>query len=171
MNKFFLFTAIIGIVTTTLYDFSVTDIDGNNITFNQFKGKKVMIVNTASKSKYENQYAGLEQLYQKYKDSLVIIVVPSNTFGNETGENGEIKKNVTSNYNTHFIITEKTVVAGEGQSALYAWLTDIKQNGMVNNPVNGDFYKFLVNSSGTVIGVFAPSVDPMSDVVQNAILQ
>jgi glutathione peroxidase len=171
MAKIFFMTVVLGILTTSFYDFSINDIDGNTINFSQFQGKKVLIVNTASGSTYASQYQSLEQLYQKYKDSLVIVAVPSNSFGNEPLDNSQIKSFIATNYNTHFIISEKAIVDGESQSPLFSFLSHIEQNGMVNNPVKADFFKFLINSSGTVIGTFAPSVDPMSDDVQNAITQ
>ncbi len=169
MNKILSLLVGFTLVTTTIYDFSVKDIDGNNISLEQFRGKKILFVNTASNSSYTNQYASLEQLYQKYKDSLVIIAVPSNSFGNEAGTNSAIKEFVKNRYHAHFIITEKSIVAGESQTPLYAWLTHIEQNGMMNNAVGDDFYKFLVDGSGKLVGGFVSSVDPMSKAVQDAI--
>ncbi len=154
---------------TGFYDYPVKDINGADINLSSFTGKKILVVNTASKSMYTGQYAQLEQLYQKYKDSLVIIAFPSNSFGNETGDNMQIKKFISNRYNTHFIIAEKTIVAGENQCPLYKWLTHTDLNGMMNNAVNNDFYKFLIDGSGRLVGAFVPTVDPMSDELQNAI--
>ncbi len=170
MNKILCLLVGITLVTATVYDFSVTTIDGNNISLEQFRGKKILFVNTASSSSYTSQYASLEQLYQKYKDSLVIIAIPSNSFGNETGDNAQIKEFINRKYNTHFIITEKSIVAAESQTALYGWLTHIEQNGMMGNAVQDDFYKFLVDGSGRLVGGFVSSVDPMSKSVQDAIM-
>lgn len=156
-------------LTTIVYDFSVNTIEGNTISLSQYKGKKILFVNTASSGPYTGQYAGLEKLYQKYKDSLVIIAVPSNSFGKETGTNAAIRTFITGAYHTHFIITEKTMVYGTDQSPLYAWLTHIDQNGMMTNTINDDFYKFLVDGSGKLVGAFVSSVDPMSNEIQNAI--
>lgn len=153
----------------SVYDFTINDINGTPIKLEQFRGKKILFVNTSSKSIYASQYDSLEMLYQKYKDSLIIIAVPSNSFGNEPGSNEEIKKLISRTYNIHFIIAQKTDVSGDNQSPLYVWLTKIEQNGMMNNPVQDDFYKFLVDGTGRLIGGFVSSVDPLSDEVQNAI--
>lgn len=154
---------------SSIYDFSLTDIDGNSFSLSQYKGKKILFVNTASQSGYAGQYGALEQLCQLYKDSLVVIAVPSNTFQSEPLDNVAIKNLVTGHYGVHYIITQKTDVAGAAQSPLYSWLTHQSQNGMMENSVNEDFYKFLVNGEGKLVGVFAPSVDPMSDEIQDAI--
>ena len=94
---------------------------------------------------------------------------PSNSFGNETSDNKEIKKFINSKYNPHFIIAEKTIIIGEGQSPLYKWLTHADENGMMGNMPDNDFYKFLVDGSGQLVGTFVSSVDPMSDEIQNVI--
>lgn len=153
----------------SIYDITIKDVDGNTLGFAQFKGKKMLFVNTASSGSYIGQLAGLEQLYQKYKDSLVIIAIPSNTFHNESKSNAEIKSFIQKSYDTHFIIAEKAEVEGASQSPLYAWLTHQSQNGMMENTVDEDFYKFLVNEEGKLVGIFAPSVDPMSEELQSAI--
>lgn len=168
MNKI-LFALLSVSLFSGIYDFSLKNIDGNTFSLEQFKGKKILFVNTASASSYVGQYALLEQLYQKYKDSLIIIAVPSNTFQSEPKSNAEINDFAENTYHVHFIITEKTEVAGAGQSPLYSWLTHQAENGMMENNVNEDFYKFLVNGEGTLVGIFAPSVDPMSDEMQSAI--
>lgn len=169
MNKILFLLASTIIAITGIYDFSITDIDGNNLSLGQFKGKKILFVNTASGSEYASQVGSLEQLYQKYKDSLVIVAVPSNTFQDEPKSNDQLKDYFENTWHTHFIITQKTGVAGAGQSAVYNWLTHQSENNMMENNIDGDFYKFLVNADGTLVGAFAPSVDPMSDEMQNAI--
>lgn len=154
---------------TSIYDYSISDIDGNTISLSQFQGKKMLLVNTASNSQYTSQYQGLEQLYQRYSDSLVIIAIPSNSFGHEPLSNAAIKQFVSSNYNNHFILGAKTDVAGTNQCPLYNWLTHSAQNGVMENTLSNDFYKFLIDRSGNLIGAFAPSVDPMSQQIQDAI--
>ncbi len=155
--------------TSTIYNVTINDIDGNPIDLSQFQGKKILIVNTASGSGYVSQYASLEQLYQKYKDSLVIIAVPSNSFGNEPSDSSAIKDFVMNNYNIHFILAQKMDVTGDTESPLYGWLTHIEQNNMLSNEVLGDFYKFLIDANGRLMGAFDSSTDPMSDVIQNAV--
>ena len=154
---------------TGIYDYSINDIDGNTINLSQFKGKKILFVNTATNSKYAAQYKSLEQLYQKYKDSLVIIAIPSNSFGHEVSANTDIKKFVLSNYKIHFLLAQKTDVTGDSQSPLYGWLTHFAQNGAMDNTLRDDFYKFLIDGSGNLVGAFAPSVDPMNEQMLSAI--
>jgi glutathione peroxidase len=155
--------------TISIYSISATDINGGQINFSSFQGKKILIVNTASNSSYVAQYAALEQLYQQYKDSLVVIAFPSNSFGNEPGSNTSIKNFVTSTYNTHFQLAAKVEVSGSSQATIYQWLTQQGQNGMMNNAVRGDFQKFLVDKDGTLMGVFSSTIDPMDNSIQNAI--
>jgi glutathione peroxidase len=155
--------------TSVIYSLPLNDIDGNPINLSQFQGKKILIVNTATNSNYISQYDSLEQLYQKYKDSLIIIAIPSNSFGNESNDNATIKNFVMSNYHIHYILAQKMDVTGDAQSALYSWLTHIEQNNMMSNDVEGDFFKFLIDKSGRLVGAFVPSVDPMSDDMQSVI--
>jgi glutathione peroxidase len=168
MNKI-LFLLVPFIFFNSIYNYSLNDTEGNSFSLSQFKGKKILFVNTASSSEYVGQLASFEQLYEKYKDSLVIIAVPSNTFQDEPKSNAELKSYIESTWHTHFIITEKTIVAGAGQSPVYSWLSHQSENGMMENNIDGDFYKFLVNADGKLVGAFAPSVDPMSDEMQSAI--
>jgi glutathione peroxidase len=155
--------------TISIYSISSTDINGEQFNFSDFQGKKILIVNTASNSRYVGQYAALEQLYQQYKDSLIVIVFPSNSFGNETGDNAAIKNFVVNNYNAHFLLAGKLDVTGSSQAPIYHWLTQQSQNGMMDNPMLGDFQKFLVDKDGTLIGVFSPVISPMDSSIQNAI--
>lgn len=155
--------------TTGFYNFNITDIDGNKIILGQFRGKKILFINTATNSSYTSQYASLEKLYQKYKDSLVIIAIPSNSFGHEGADNATIKDFVQNTYGIHYILAEKTIVAGGNQSPLYSWLTHIEQNHMMSNTIYGDFYKFLVDGSGRLVGAFVSTVDPMSDDMQSVV--
>jgi len=155
--------------TISIYSISATDINGGQINFSGFQGKKILIVNTASNGSYTSQYAALEQLYQLYKDSLVVIAFPSNSFGNEPGSNAGIKDFVTGTYNTHFLLAAKADVTGPSQIPIYQWLTQQSQNGMMNSVVQGDFQKYLVDKNGILIGVFSPMIGPMDSSIQNAI--
>jgi len=159
----------LAILISTIYSFSVTGIDGTAINFSDFQGKKVLIVNTASNSSQVDQYGQLEKLYQLYKDSLVIVAIPSNNFGNEPGNNEAIKSFVMDNYHIHYLLAAKMDVTDSTQSPLYSWLTDKTQNEMMNNRVKNDFTKFLIDSSGRLIGFFDGSVDPMTDEMTSAI--
>jgi len=150
------------------YQLSFKDNLGNTVNFSGFAGKKILIVNTASESKYVSQYASLEQLYEKYQDSLVVIAFPANDFGKEPGNDSAIASYVAQ-YNIHFILAAKVVVTGPNIDPVYSWLTDVTQNGTLSNPVPGNFFKFLLNGNGTIIGLFAGQVDPMDSTIQQAI--
>lgn len=170
MKKLFILLFGFLVMANSIYDIPLKGIEGGQINLNNYRGKKILIVNTASNSPYVTQYAGLELLYQKYKDSLIIIAVPSNSFGAEPGSNPAIKELISGRYQTHFIITERSEVAGESQSPLFVWLTHKDQNTVMSNIVADNFYKFLIDGAGNLVGAFAPSVDPMSEVMQKAIL-
>jgi glutathione peroxidase len=157
------------VVTTSIYTLTASSIDGSTMNFSSFQGKKILIVNTATGSEYVSQYVGLEQLYQQYKDSLVIIAFPSNSFGHEPGSNASIDSFVNNTYHIHYILGAKLNVVGESEAAIYQWLTQQTQNGMLNSTVQGDFQKYLVDTDGKLIAVFSPDVDPMNQLVQNAI--
>ncbi len=155
--------------TSSIYDFTLSGIDGSAIHLSDFKGRRILIVNIATKSSYSSQLKDLAQLYTLYKDSLVILAFPSNSFGNETGTNSQISDSVQKQISINFLLAGKMEVAGANIHPFYSWLTDQSQNGTMGNPVRGDFQKFLVNAQGTLVGVFAPSVGPLSDEMQNAI--
>lgn len=154
---------------TDIYHFSLTDADGGTINLSDFKGEKILLVNIATSSKYSNQCKSLEQLYQKYKDSLVVIAIPSNSFGNEPKTNKEIKEYLKRKFNSHFIIAGKINVSGADQSLLYKWLTHISENQRMENQINDDFWKFLIDESGNLRGTFVSSVDPMDEAIQSAV--
>lgn len=146
-----------------IYDFHLTDIDGNTVNLSDFQGKKILIVNTSADSSYIQQYASLEQLYQKYSDSLVVIAVPSNSFGNEPESADSIKSFVTNTYNIHYILASPLNITGDSTAPLYQWFAD---NGQ---PANGDFCKFLISGEGDIIGAFDASIDPMNSIIQDMI--
>ena len=167
---FKLFILLVALIPfSSIYTYTIKDLDANEIHLGDFKGKKILLVNTACNSTYSNQFRGLEELYQKYKDSLVIIAFPSNSFGNETGDDAAIKEFISAHYHTHFIIAQKTAITGIGQEPIYQWLTQLGKNGVMDNTIKKDFHKFLIDGAGNLVGSFAPSVDPMSDVIQTAI--
>ena len=147
-----------------IYDFKVPGLDGKEIDFSQFKGKKILIVNTASKCGLTPQYEGLEELYKKYKDKLVIIGFPANNFaGQEPLDNNEIKDFCKKNYGVTFPMAEKISVKGDDTHALYIWLkAQAKEKGFTD-PVTWNFGKFLVNEKGELIATFSPRTTPMSE--------
>lgn len=150
--------------TKSIYDFKVEALDGGTIDLSKYKGKKILIVNTASKCGYTPQYEGLEKLYEKYKDKLVIIGFPANNFlFQEPGDNNEIKTFCQKNYGVTFPMASKISVKGKKMHPLYVWLTQKKYNNFSDNSVKWNFQKYLIDESGKLIAVFAPSVEPMSD--------
>ncbi len=139
----------------TLYDFKTTTIDGKPFDFSSLKGKKVLIVNTASKCGFTPQYKGLEKLYKKYKDqNFVIIGFPANNFKNqEPGTNKQIKKFCTTKYGVTFPMMAKISVVGKNIDPIYKWLTSKSENGVMNAPVRWNFQKFMIDPNGHLVGV------------------
>ncbi|SRR5690606_41968782 len=149
---------------TSIYDFKVPGLDGNVIDFSQFKGKKIMIVNTASHCGNTKQYADLEKLYNKYKNTLVIVGFPANNFGaQEPGTNEEIKEFCQKNYGVSFPMAEKISVKGDDIHPLYKYLTEEAAKKGFADPVKWNFTKFLVNEKGELITVIHNKVNPMSE--------
>ena len=150
-----------------LYDFTVIDIDGKKFDLSQFKGKKVMIVNVASKCGFTPQYELLQELYDEYKDTgFVIIGFPANNFKDqEPGSNKEIKEFCTLNYGVTFPMMEKISVAGNDQAPLYKWLTQKSENGKIDQEVTWNFQKFLIDKKGNLVDVVMPKECPKSKVI------
>jgi glutathione peroxidase len=150
---------------TSVYEFKVTGLDGSNIDLAKYKGKKILIVNTASKCGYTPQYADLEALYTKYKDKLVVIGFPANNFGQqEPGTSQEITEFCTKNYGVTFPMAEKSDVVGDNISPLFKYLTDEAHKlGVADPVVKWNFTKFLVDENGKLIAVFPSKVRPTDD--------
>lgn len=148
--------------THSIYNYKVETITGETLDLSTLKGKKVMIVNTASKCGLTPQFEGLEKLYQTYKDqNFVIIGFPSNDFmSQDPGSNEEIAEFCQINYGVSFPMMSKIVVKGDGQHPLYQYLTQKAQNGLDDYEVQWNFQKFLINENGTIDKVIGPRVDP-----------
>jgi glutathione peroxidase len=144
----------------SVYDFKVKTIDGKEASLGAYKGKALLIVNTASKCGYTPQYAGLEALYEKYKDQgLVVLAFPSNDFGGqEPGSNAEIKTFCELKYKTTFPLFEKIDVKGDSAAPLYKYLTGLP--GKQGGAITWNFNKFLVAPDGTVVEHFDSKADP-----------
>jgi glutathione peroxidase len=155
--------------TKTLYDFKAKTIDGKEFDFKSLKGKKVMIVNTASKCGFTPQYEQLEALYKSYGgDKFVIVGFPANNFGSqEPGSNADIKTFCTKNYGVTFPMMEKVSVKGDDMDPLYKWLTSKTENGKVDAPVKWNFQKFLIDENGHVSDVAMSNELPNSDRIVN----
>jgi glutathione peroxidase len=160
----FLVSALL--TASSIYDFKVEGLEGGSIDFSQYKGKKIMIVNTASKCGNTPQYAELEQLYEKYKDKLVIIGFPANNFGaQEPGTNTEIKEFCTKNYGVSFPMAAKVSVKGDDIAPLFQYLTDEAKKIGFEDPIKWNFTKFLIDENGKLITVIHNRTKPMSEEV------
>jgi glutathione peroxidase len=154
----------------TIYDFTMKSIDGQDVSLAQYKGKKILIVNVASECGYTPQYKGLEELYEKYKDKLVVLGFPANNFGEqEPGTNEEIKKFCTSEYNVTFPMFAKISVIGEDRDELYKWLTTKELNGWNEQAPSWNFCKYLIDESGELMKFYSFRVKPLDDEIISAI--
>lgn len=155
----------------SVLDFTLKDIEGKPVPLSQYKGKVVLIVNTASKCGLTPQYEALEKLHQKYKEKgLAILAFPANQFGNqEPGTNEQIKEFCTGKYNVTFDLFSKIIVKGEGQHPLYQFLTSDKTNPKFAGDITWNFTKFLVSREGTVVQRFEPKIKPDDKQVLDAI--
>lgn len=149
---------------SSFYELSFTDIYGKTVKLSDFKGKKILIVNTASKCGYTPQYEGLQKLYQDYSDKLVVIGFPANDFmGQEPGTNEEIEQFCKTNYNVTFPMSEKISVKNPDMHPVYRWLTDKNKNGWNTEEPKWNFHKYLIDEKGELIKVFPSGVKPMSE--------
>jgi glutathione peroxidase len=148
----------------SIYDFKVPGLDGNSIDLSKYKGKKILIVNTASKCGNTPQYEALEKLYEKYKDKLVIIGFPANNFGGqEPGTNVEIKEFCSKNYGVSFPMAEKVSVKGDDIHPLFKYLVGEAEKMGIQDPIKWNFTKFLVDEKGKLITVINNKVNPLSE--------
>ena len=147
------------------YDFKVNTIDGKPFTLSTLKGKKVLVVNTASKCGFTPQYAQLEELYKKYGgDKFTIIGFPANNFmGQEPGDNEQIKTFCTVNYGVTFQMMSKISVKGKNIDPLYTWLTTKEENGVMDAPVKWNFQKFMIDENGNLVDMVPPGDKPNCD--------
>lgn len=149
----------------TLHDFTVTTLEGEEFDMAQLKGKKVLIVNTASKCGNTPQYEGLQQLYEKYGgEHFVIIGFPANNFmRQEPGTNEEIREFCTRNYGVTFPMMAKISVKGKDMHPLYKWLTQKDLNGFMDSSVKWNFQKYMVDEDGKLVGMIPPKTKPLSE--------
>ena len=150
----------------SFYDFHAQDIEGNIISMNDFKGKKVLVVNVASRCGYTPQYKGLQTLYETYHDSLVVLGFPSNDFlWQEPGSNPEIKKFCQTNYGVTFPMFSKIHVKGRKQHPIYDWLSDSKLNGWNDDSPGWNFNKYLLDEKGAIIELYGADVEPLDTLI------
>ena len=147
--------------TKSLYDFTVKSIDGKPVALSAYKGKKIVILNTASKCGYTPQYADWEKFYKAHGDKIVVLGFPANNFmGQEPGTNEEVATFCQKNYGVTFPMFEKVDVVGAGQSPLYKWLTTKSMNGWNDKAPTWNFCKYVVDEQGKLTNFFASGVKP-----------
>jgi glutathione peroxidase len=147
--------------SSSFYDLAINDINGEKINLAKFKGKKVMIVNVASRCGYTSQYEDLQALYEKNKDKLEIIAVPCNDYGSqESGSNSEIKNFCETRYGVSFTMGSKQKIKSSPISALYQWLSDPKQNGWNSSLPSWNFCKYVINEDGQLTHFLRSGVNP-----------
>ncbi|MDP6909505.1 MAG: glutathione peroxidase [Flavobacteriales bacterium] len=158
-----IFTVATMAQTKSLHDFKANTLEGSELDLSTFKGKKVLVVNVASKCGLTPQYADLQKLYEQYgSDSFEIIGFPANNFmGQEPGSSDEIAEFCQKNYGVTFTMMEKVSVKGKDQSPIYKWLTSKEENGVLDGKVSWNFEKFLINEDGKLVKNLEPKVSPI----------
>ncbi len=169
--KYLLTIAIVGMLSAftlpgdpTIHSFKVKSIEGGTIDFSKFKGKKILVVNTASKCGYTPQYEALEKVYEQYKDKLVIVGFPANNFGaQEPGADNEIQEFCKARFGVKFPLASKISVKGDDTAPIYKWLTSKTENGVLDATIGWNFNKFLLDENGKMIAYFPSKVTPDSE--------
>lgn len=164
-------TPTVPVSENSIYEFTMKDIDGNPVKLEKFKGKVVLVVNTASKCGYTPQYEGLEAIYEQYKDrGFVVLGFPANNFlGQEPGTEKEIKEFCTLKYNVTFPMFSKISVTGSDQHPLYGYLTNKKTDPEFGGDITWNFNKFLIDKNGKVVARFGSKDAPQDTTVTSAI--
>ena len=154
----------------SIYDFEFKSLQGEVIMLSNYKGRKMLIVNTASECGYTPQYKELQELYDKHGDKVVVLGFPANNFGGqEPGSNQEIATFCEKNYSVTFPVMEKISVAGEDMHPLYKYLSSKEMNGVTDEKPNWNFCKYLIDENGKIIGFYNSKVTPMSNEMLTAI--
>jgi len=148
----------------TIHDYKVESLDGNEINFADFKGKKILIVNTASECGFTPQYADLETISKKYADEVVVVGFPANNFGGqEPGSNEEIGAFCQKNYGVTFPLAAKVSVKGDDIAPIFKYLTEKDLNGVKNTSIMWNFTKFLLDENGKLIDSFISTTKPTDE--------
>ena len=150
--------------STSIYDFKMAGIDGEMISLSDYKGMKMLIVNTASECGNTPQYADLQKLHELYGGKVAVLGFPANNFGGqEPGSNKEIAAFCKDTYSVSFQMFEKISVKGDDMNALYQWLTDKSLNGWNESAPGWNFSKYLVDEQGELVKFYASGINPMSE--------
>ena len=148
----------------TVYDFKLKNLDGSDLDLAQYRGKKILLVNTASACGFTPQYKQLEELSQQFKEKLVVIGLPCNDFGGqEPGTHEEIGEFCEINFGVTFPLTEKVNILGNNPHPLYNFLMKKELNGYRDSDVKWNFQKYLIDENGNLIKIFSPALDPLSE--------
>jgi glutathione peroxidase len=168
-----LFSVQITAQKKTLHDFKATTIDGKEFDFSTLKGKKVLIVNTASECSLSPQFKKLQELYEEYGgDDFEIIAFPCNDFGKqEPGENIQIFEKCNNKYGITFQMMEKIKIKGNNPHPIYKWLTSSKENGTLDAKVTWNYQKFMVDENGEVVDALSPISSPKSNRIMEWLLE
>lgn len=152
-----------------LFDFTVKDIEGNDFQLSQLKGKKILVVNTASECGLTPQYEALEALYKENKDNhFTIVGFPANNFGGqEPGTNEQIKQFCSSKFDVTFPMMAKISVKGDDMHPLYQWLTKKTENNVADSEVTWNFQKYMIDENGNFVDYVAPQESPVCDKIMN----
>ncbi len=155
---------------TSIHKFKIEGIDGKEIDFSGFKGKKILIVNVASECGFTPQYQQLQELHEEFKDILVVIGFPSNDFGGqEPGNNLEIQEFCSLNYGIKFQLTTKVNIKTSPRHPIYEWLCRKDLNQKLEAEVNWNFCKFIIDENGHLVSFFPSAIEPASDEILNQI--
>ncbi len=156
--------------SSNFYDLKAVTIDGQEISFEKFKGKKVLIVNVASKCGYTYQYEGLQKLHELYGNKVAVLGFPANDFlFQERGSNEEIAEFCESNYGVTFQMFEKITTKGKKQSPVYHWLSNKELNGWNDQKPSWNFCKYIIDEDGKLVGFFDSKVKPLSEEIVSLI--
>lgn len=157
-------------MSNIVYNYPLQKIDGGPLDLSSYKGKKILLVNTASACGFTPQYAQLEELYQHYKDKLVVVGLPCNDFGEqEPGTEQEIAQFCDLTYHVTFPMTAKVKILGADPHPLYNFLMKKELNGYRDSEVKWNFQKYLINENGNLVKIFGPQVEPLSDDILNLV--
>ncbi len=156
--------------SSSIYEFSLPLLSGDSLSFASLKGKKILIVNTASECGYTPQYEGLEKLYKQYGEKVTVVGFPANNFGGqEPGSDAEIGAFCKENYGVSFPVFSKISVKGEDMAPIYKWLTQKEKNGWNEDAPGWNFCKYLIDENGNLQAFYGSAIEPMSDEIVKAI--
>ncbi|MFT3982218.1 MAG: hypothetical protein QM687_17240 [Ferruginibacter sp.] len=155
--------------TEPIYNYNILSVSADTIRLDDYRGKKILLVNIATGSSRVGQLQQLQQLQQQYASQVRVIAFPSNSFGNEPLADSAIAAFCSSQYSVTFPVAVKAAVTGNDKQALYQWLGNAGLNGAYALEPREDFKKYLISSTGEIVGSFAGEVSPLSDLIVNAI--